>query len=1737
MQIPIVITYYKNPHRFWYKQFGGGPQRRDNRQFQADLDDYCANHYAALVAKTNPCYEPVLGEIVAALDPIQDKWFRCRVDGIGSDNGSAVPQMRLWAIDEGMPKELNAEYLMSLPEKFSSKHATIARCGGVKNILPAAHVFDAHEDQLCKRTSPKWDKYVVGVFKTFLEGAHQIFLDNIVTYTVGREEVSFGELSVVTPKRSTMSADRVLLEIGLALQADPKSFMIYMSDHQGSDSSYCSSEVNESIVQPSASSNMIKKESLGKPMNTSVNEVNENDFDESAIHYQDNKKQKTVQRYRKETQSVQEVNKASRNTQSAAKGCTNDGPPVNFDPPLHSDDNVKLSEQQLSFINTFASGNASTVGQNGLQIGTRIDTGPVPEKVTVSEGRPPTRIMMMAKKKKSLQPNDSNDKPQTINSAATKPQQTQPNLNVPPPKIMQTKEPDSAQNKPKGNQKAAATPPVQQTVPKTHDQPVVKVPVTKPNKPFKKVVDEEQCILSRLQYNRVLVHPKSSMKPIEVIENATFSSDVHRQLESMRFSTLHRMQTYAWPNIMRDNSLVCVNGYRTGKTFAYMPAVCSKVKELIEEKLSPAGAGPVGIIICHSSREVQRVAYFCRTMLNTEKNHHLDVHECYSKRNVVKTGLLLLNSCALLVTTAPCYRLLYDSMTEAFSRERIQVVVIDDLEEILQHSSSEFVWLWKKTRKPTLQMIVTSCLWHPILGDFVKRYQNMVVCIGAYIEAAVYAGAQFRLLYQHHDQKRVELIRYLKQYDYRRERTIVIGNDDGDLDEIVEAARQSSINPLVCNEHTTASKLGGFTSWDSDLPGRMVVLITTDSLLGDLKVSNAQHIIHYSLPESWSTFTRRFATAFGYYDTYQEEAANQAANTRPTTLVLLDENNSKQLPKLVEFLELHKIPIPTEISELVQKIRSLREQEKAADGTARYALCQQVLQFGRCRTTRECSNRHTFTIDDLAGKELPAVGSMVKLKIVNIFSPAHYSARLEAQRNPTEDDWRVVNDSNVFRGHEIAMQLYYANEDRHETHGAVVIHDLCAVFYDHNYWRCKICSFQPGDGPSAVGLVQLQMIDTGRIIKRKPSVLLHLPGEFRKMPGQAIDIQIAGLTPHDGEQDWDKNATLTVQNWINDYTHRETFHVEGRVLLTLKGIIWVDELRLVQQLGCLKTAVTEIKFKASIISKQFGVGDDEPFQKLRTLVRSLEVQRENSAVDTDERSSSTDDEDRHVVEVAGELTNRTMMPQEQHVQCKPAEEAKEAFNEPPSIEAPTIVESTREPEHCARSPSSSNISNGSFEIIAPSRPVGKHEFSALEQGHCYNVTIANYYAPDNFYLYRYDHFSDVLQAIDSFTANRNNLTPLRDPAVGDYCLVYVDDSHDFKRAQVTSVSEERMYLLDFGCELPWNKEGLFELPAPLLQCAPFCAIKAKMAHLHPKQSKCWTEETSLAVYDEVLDKYSSAGSLHAIVVRPIEDLKLDATSIPGQHCYEVLLTDDSSNDPYLIITEIVGEKGLAFYNEDSKGLEDSAIPDGANDDDDDSPLMQCNFTQEETTFCNRLLEQKKGLKKSRSSAEPRIILPRLQCDYRYPQTVWKQDDHFVTLRVSAPDVSRYDLDVDVDSLLLQFMLNDGDRYLVSVNLFQPVDPQRTHHEIRGLTIVVRLAKLIPGMRWHKLLNHSAKLPWLRSALEDREGTESASGAEEARNRWNNLLPVELDSAADPDSCSEEIDSNGEEFDNVTGEMR
>lgn len=51
------------------------------------------------------------------------------------------------------------------------------------------------------------------------------------------------------------------------------------------------------------------------------------------------------------------------------------------------------------------------------------------------------------------------------------------------------------------------------------------------------------------------------------------------------------------------------------------------------------------------------------------------------------------------------------------------------------------------------------------------------------------------------------------------------------------------------------------------------VLVCTDDVLLDLNIRHAQHILHYSLPADWTTFTHRFGASFEYYENLVQDVS------------------------------------------------------------------------------------------------------------------------------------------------------------------------------------------------------------------------------------------------------------------------------------------------------------------------------------------------------------------------------------------------------------------------------------------------------------------------------------------------------------------------------------------------------------------------------------------------------------------------------------------------------------------------------------------------------------------------------------------------------------------------------------------------------------------------------------------------------------------------------------------------
>lgn len=773
---------------------------------------------------------------------------------------------------------------------------------------------------------------------------------------------------------------------------------------------------------------------------------------------------------------------------------------------------------------------------------------------------------------------------------------------------------------------------------------------------------------------------------------------------------------------------------------------------------------------------------------------------------------------------------------------------------------------------------------------------------------------------------------------------------------------------------------------------------------------------------------------------------------------------------------------------------------------------------------------------------------------------------------------------------DIAVQAYYANEDRHQMHGEPRRNELCAVFHEQSYSRCRIINYDEMSMDNCE--VQLQLIDTGRIVHVKSSALLFLPEQFCKLPGQALNVRIASLVPHDYEQDWDKTATLTVRQWIEDHANRSNCFIESNVLLVIKDTVWIDDLYLTEQLQGVKAMVTTKRIGATVISKQFGIGDKKSFEQIRQIVcdceKSLRYEIQEKEKQKKENSQKKLDEPDNMEELGtlneaktgffdDQKSNQRMQMfltdegfeqiRSNSVQCDNGESEYDTQLTNPSVGYQQYVE-TDQMRLVSTEFDVPYSSSSSFEELSLCRDADQYQFDTFLVQKTYNVIIGHYLAPDNFFVYRYDRISEVDNAIKEFVKDGSKLTPLKNPQIHQHCLVLFD--HCYHRARIMKVLEvdngieAEVFLLDFGGT--FKSSYMFKISEKLLRSVPFLAIKGSLAQIYPPNGATeWTEEVADAIYDKWLEKHNQ-GTMVATVTRVLP--WGSANRIEGCHRYEMVLGEENSSDEFSIIADIVYDKLAILLQLDNED-ESSTVADT------DDDFMQVNFTpQELMNMMKKIAAPRKEDNKAQPIEESRHIseipasvisepsevsrmpntkllaksnekqeskkllrngrklhLKPLVSDYHFAQTVWQQDKYFIILRVHAPDVERYDLVANHNSLLLQFVkADDEQRYIVPLNLFSVIDPRHTAHEVRGLSIVVRLRKLVPSMRWPKLHKHGRKLAWLKAATTTVNESGSSSDEIVKKNRWKGLVQAKLDSSVDSSQSGNEQDIDSDVHD-------
>lgn len=439
-----------------------------------------------------------------------------------------------------------------------------------------------------------------------------------------------------------------------------------------------------------------------------------------------------------------------------------------------------------------------------------------------------------------------------------------------------------------------------------------------------KIITNQGNVITLNDVAHVFVHEKYPHIALQNIRDAAFHETIHNNLKKKKFTTIFRTQAHSWPLILHGTSTIVVNSDRSGKTYSYLPAILSSIL-YASPTMEPIAPGPIGIIIVSSSREVELLFTQCRDLVTHDK---MSIVKAFGKLDVNEKLVRLLNGCDLLITTPSCFsRLSQSEVYLPFDKKRIKHLVIDGLDKISGFFDKEIQLIMKictrgdKHPEDNPQVVITSSSWNEYIRHYMKLVCDPVVLIGSFVEAALYAKCRFTLKKISFEQKLDMLIELLETRQYKSKRTVIAFSRQAEIAFLANFFSDRNIKIAVLDNKV---KYTEFIEIKDNLMteriGRLSIVLVSDEALSNCKFKDGEVLIHFSLPDMWTKFSKRFTTLTNCFLSVAKENRSEL----PTTTVLLDDENFVEIPHLIDFLKARKIlsSVPKDIEDLVQVKRS-----------------------------------------------------------------------------------------------------------------------------------------------------------------------------------------------------------------------------------------------------------------------------------------------------------------------------------------------------------------------------------------------------------------------------------------------------------------------------------------------------------------------------------------------------------------------------------------------------------------------------------------------------------------------------------------------------------------------------------------------------------------------------------------------------------------------------------------------
>ncbi|KAF7997121.1 hypothetical protein HCN44_005398 [Aphidius gifuensis] len=698
--------------------------------------------------------------------------------------------------------------------------------------------------------------------------------------------------------------------------------------------------------------------------------------------------------------------------------------------------------------------------------------------------------------------------------------------------------------------------------------------------------------------NDYLIVSKVQVDGLPCLAEAKFPYDIHKNLSSMKITSLRNIQSLVWPAITKGLDVLAIGPTGCGKTLSYVPPISSIIAKTRNERYDTY---PMALVICANTNDVIDISNLFQGLL--ENYDKINIISAYNGRPDRTISSLIINGCHIIVSTAP-YLLRYLSKDESHCKilnlKYLRHIIVDRVDVILEKHKKPLTELFKKytpigrdkfrnMENTTIQFIAVAEKWSTNVGQFAGLFTNPYTCITSFPDAVICCGIKPVLRLIHKIDKSDKIIQLLGD-NWKTLKTVIVCTNKEEVNELKKSL--SSTHDLIILDEDILNIEKNKQLWNISKCGTYSILICTDSLLSEIGIRDADWLIHYSVStKTKSIFYNRFVTLMDKLKNEKQKLVT----------IFIDETNDEQLRGVIDLIKRSGGKLLGKELQSIEKICANWDRKKKE-----YSLCDNVKSLGTCTQIGKCPYRH-FVLTNIDSPITPIViGYKIKMIITWVHSATHFSARIFEYKNMADKIYKLDESQHLMIP--IKIQSYLSRQENREIPRIIEVGGIYG--YDEgfkNYKRVQVIHIISRDKFNAPLYVAIRIIDTGMIVhKIRVSQLLKLSDDLINEPQNIMEIFIANILPYDDEEEWSNAAGLSTKEWLKKHVVGDAF-LQGKVLLHLGNTFWVDSLDITDNFPGRSEDVTIASLQKHLIKCRYGIYSERHMNELMKICPSEEI--------------------------------------------------------------------------------------------------------------------------------------------------------------------------------------------------------------------------------------------------------------------------------------------------------------------------------------------------------------------------------------------------------------------------------------------------------------------------------------------------------------------------------------------------